>query len=302
MKENKTNLFIVGAAKCGTTTLHSILSGHPDIFMSRVKEPHFFSDVFINTSEKVSIDKKKDYHSITVKDEITYHKLFEDGKKMRYRGEASPSYLWDIKTAERIYNYNQDAKVIIILRDPIKRCFSHYQMDITNGGQSNYSYFDALLKDYQLEKYKKIWGSKKSHLYVELGLYHSQITKYSAIFPKKQFLILTISDLKDINHLHLKLASFLSVNSKFKIREQPAANVAKLPKFKFIITFKNNLLVQSLNKVIGVEARQTIKALLYRDGYANVKMIKEGENYLKGIYKNEMELLYQNFGIDFRIP
>ena len=85
------NLFVVGAAKAGTTSLHYYLSQHPDIYMSSVKEPHFFSQ----------INPKPKFVALSgctcIKDERSYLQLFAQGKNKKIRGEASPSYLWEEK-------------------------------------------------------------------------------------------------------------------------------------------------------------------------------------------------------------
>jgi hypothetical protein len=298
--DNKANLFIVGAAKCGTTSLHSILSNHPDIFMSKVKEPHFFSDVYIGNGLESSFDKTKDYHTRTIKNPAVYHSLFSEGANCKYRGEASPSYLWDEKSAERIYNYNQDTKIVIILRDPIKRCLSHYQMDISNGVQADYNYYQGIQKDYQIPSNLKRWGSKKSHLYVELGMYYSQVQRYYSIFPEKQILIITTKDLKDIGILNSKIGTFLSLDNSKSLVASQAANTSKVPRLKIILKFKNTLIFKTLSQIMGSEIRQNIKGLLYKEGYSKIGMIQKGEDFLKNIYREEMDLLYKSYDIDFR--
>ena len=81
------NLFIVGAARSGTTSLHNYLAQHPQIFMSAVKEPHFFAD--IEPAARMA-------HLIRpIKEEGAYLHLFRDGANHPVVGESSPSYLWD---------------------------------------------------------------------------------------------------------------------------------------------------------------------------------------------------------------
>jgi len=113
----KPNLIIVGAAKCGTTSLHNYLNQHPEIFMSYIKEPrHFCSDFFPFGSEK----------HFKYKDEKTYLKLFEKGLDKKIVGESTPLYLYSKKSAKEIHEFNPDAKVIIMLRDPLYFMYSFY--------------------------------------------------------------------------------------------------------------------------------------------------------------------------------
>ena len=107
------NLFVVGAAKSGTTSLWTHLDAHPDIFMSRPKEPHFFS--------------RGGHPGLpVVKDPDAYAKLFVEGVGRRYRGDASPSYLWDAESPKRIRESAPQARILISLRDPVERAYSNY--------------------------------------------------------------------------------------------------------------------------------------------------------------------------------
>ncbi|RRO13336.1 sulfotransferase family protein [Flavobacteriaceae bacterium 14752] len=113
----KVDIFIVGEQKCGTTALHKFLTQHPQIKSGKQKEIDFFSyDGLYN--------KGLDY----------YHSLFKCSLYEKYVKkikliDASPSYLsTGEKTASRIYNYNKDAYIIIMLRNPIERAFSAYMM------------------------------------------------------------------------------------------------------------------------------------------------------------------------------
>ena len=106
------NLFVVGAAKAGTTSLWRYLAAHPDVFMARVKEPHFFS------GQGTTL-----YPGI--RDEDAYLRLFVNAGA-RFRGEASPSYLWWEPAAARIKEASADARIVIALRDPVERAYSVY--------------------------------------------------------------------------------------------------------------------------------------------------------------------------------
>ena len=121
---SKVNTFIVGAAKCATTSLYRYLANHPDVFMSTPKELNYFSATELKNqelyyNEKV-ISNLGDYEEI-------FHNADADGKKIL--GEASVSYLFYPSVPKKIFEYNKNAKIIIILRNPIERAFSHYLMD-----------------------------------------------------------------------------------------------------------------------------------------------------------------------------
>ncbi|MGH2663994.1 MAG: sulfotransferase family protein [Actinomycetota bacterium] len=145
------NLFIVGAVKAGTTSLYRYLDDHPDIYMSPVKEPDFF------THEGADPD--------------AYLGLFEGASGEKLLGEATPWYLARPGTAERIRNVSPDAKILIMLRDPVSRAYSQYLMDVRNGRQTA-ELWEAVQKDHRLPE----------HGYVSLGSYCEQVSRYLEVF------------------------------------------------------------------------------------------------------------------------
>ena len=106
----------VGAPKSGTTSLFAYLKTVPDIFMPEIKEPNYFSIVNV----------PKDSHSKPIRDKKKYLELFKKVKDEKIIGEASVSYLSDPKAPKLIHKEVPDAHIIIIIRDPIERAYSHY--------------------------------------------------------------------------------------------------------------------------------------------------------------------------------
>lgn len=175
MKRVMPNFFIVGAAKSGTTSMYRYLEQHPDVYMPSFKEPHWFARVEPSSNFIV--------HSVTSEDE--YLKLFEGWKGERAIGEASPSYLWDVSAPARIKQEVPNARIIVLLREPVSRAFSHYLMDVREGMEAR-PFLRALQEDYAI--HKKGWGI--SHLYVELGMYCEQISRYLDRFGRESVLVL----------------------------------------------------------------------------------------------------------------
>ena len=110
------NLFILGAPKCGTTSLYTYLREHPNIFFSHIKGPHYFATDFEN------------YRSVKTK--VDYANLFSEANAQHsIIGEASVLYLYSENAIKGIYNDNPNAKLIIMLRNPIEVVQSwHAQM------------------------------------------------------------------------------------------------------------------------------------------------------------------------------
>lgn len=274
------NFFIVGAAKAGTTSLYYYLKQHPDIYMSPVKEPHYFAkDIDIN---KFSIDYKKnslilnkenianfnllELHSAYVRDFETYKQLFKHRKNEKVIGEASVSYLYSKVAAKEIYNYNPNAKILIILRDPIERAFSHYLMNLSLGLTTKKDFIKEVMEDY--EKKEKGWGI--SHLYIELGLYSDQIKRYLEIFPKENIKIVKFEMLKNYTEETLKdIFKFLGVeNSNFKI-DLSIKNASYIPTNPLINRFLNMYILNTIRTKIRPYIHPSIWQILSKT-YRNI--------------------------------
>src|SRR4051794_18131841 len=200
MDEIWPNFFLVGAAKAGTTSIYAYLSQHPAVFFPAIKEPHFFAQVRPAAELEFLID------AITDRDE--YLRLFSKSNGCRIIGDASPSYLWHPEVPRRILSVAPDAKIAIVLRDPVERAYSHYLMDYREGAQDR-PFFTALLDDMNREK--KGWGV--SYLYYELGLYAQQVLRYVETFTWSNVRILFFEDLRrDAKAVLRQIAEFLSID------------------------------------------------------------------------------------------
>lgn len=192
--------FIVGAAKAGTTLLWSRLRAHPDLFLPEKKEFHYFSGIHPSPREKHVVQ--------AVTDEKTYLRYFPSDRPSVLAGEASTSYLWEPNTAQRIRERVPNARILILLRNPVDRLFSHYRMDVALGLQP-LGLWDAIQED--RTRKGKGWGI--SHLYLELGYYAEQIERYLAVFPERQIRILYAPDLKARpDELLASVCTFLGVD------------------------------------------------------------------------------------------
>jgi hypothetical protein len=118
------NFFILGAARCGTTSLHYYLAEHPDVSMSSIKEPNYF--LFRQTPAGpvpcIADDRRLIAKSVAETDR--YERLFP--VKAAAVGEASPLYLYTKETPALIRAAVPDARLIAIVREPVERAWSHF--------------------------------------------------------------------------------------------------------------------------------------------------------------------------------
>jgi hypothetical protein len=177
VKQSWPNFFIVGAARSGTSSLHEYLSRIRGIHMSPIKEPNFFAD-------EVGV------LALHIKEEEKYLSLFQpkDGEVML--GESSVSYLCDTKAASRIHARIPDARIVIILRDPIERAYSQFLYDLRFGYEPNFDFFKAVEDDYFSERK----GIGYACMYVECGLYSRQIQSYYDLFGRNRVKVIIFED------------------------------------------------------------------------------------------------------------
>ena len=191
------NFFILGAAKCGTTSLYHYLLSHPDVCLSRPKEPFFF---------EAEYDQGMDYYA---------SKYFGDWSGQKAVGDASPRNLFLPFVPERIQNSCPQAKFIISLRNPVDRAYSDWWMNV-GFGIEHLSFEDAMQDnlrrlvdgtDLAGADGPLIWKdflqayfsgpTLKFRTYLDMGYYEAQIRRYYDRFSTEQIKIVYYTDLKN---------------------------------------------------------------------------------------------------------
>lgn len=257
----KPNFFIVGAAKAGTTAMWNYLIQHPEIFLSSIKEPHFFF------KEKEQIEFREDFksrisnhkserHQQFINSEAKYLELFKVEKEYKVIGEASASYLYSKAAPKAIFDFNPKAKILIILRNPVERAFSHYLMNLRMGF-SSLPFKEDFLED--CEKKQKGWGL--SHLYLELGLYEKQVKRYLEQFSSSQIYIVWNDDLKrDTQQVLNQICRFLNISS-FDFNVEKSHNTAMLPRNKQLVKRLKSL---NLNRYLPYSIVKPFKSIFFQ--------------------------------------
>ncbi len=197
MKNSKVNFMLIGAMKCGTSTLANILRNHPDICFCKKKEPHFFSRT---KNWKLHIDE--------------YHKLFNfnEGKII---GEASTSYTRypsnNLEIWNDIYEYNSKMKFLYLVRNPVDRALSHYMHSYERGFTNN--------------AIEKVIIRPEI---INVGRYFTQLKPYINRFGLENFLIIDFDDLINERTAVLReISSFLNINfNKFIDYESIHQNIS----------------------------------------------------------------------------
>jgi hypothetical protein len=192
------NLFIVGAPKAGTTSLHEFLKTIPEVYMSRIKEPYYFTkeNILNNDKSKAARYEKK------------YLNLFKKGINARYIGESSPSYLSDNEAPKQIIRKSPSARILICLRDPVERSYSHYLM-LRRNRMLDLS-FKEFVKTYILDESSE--KDLKNMIILTRSLYYENCKRYLDIFGRDYVHIIFFEELvSDTATIIRNLLNFLGL-------------------------------------------------------------------------------------------
>ena len=223
---NLPNFFILGAAKCGTTSLYHHLKNHPDIFMSPVKEPCFFCETFQ-----------------IVKNPIAYHRLFDAAEKETLIGEASHVYFTSPGTAMVLRSFFPAAKFVLILRHPADRAYSLYHHMRRYGYETIATFEKALAaeeKRFHSSFFRKHCNQYiYNFFYFRSGLFGEQMERYLALFDQSQFYIVTLTQLKEAPLATIQgIFDFLDVRSNFT-PEMKVLNMGETTRFSLVQNLLN---------------------------------------------------------------
>ncbi|MEM6252383.1 MAG: sulfotransferase domain-containing protein [Cyanobacteria bacterium P01_D01_bin.156] len=237
------NFFVVGAAKAGTTALCEYISQHPQIYISPIKEPNFFAtengDLECSfTGHGVASNQLWIQTNQIVTSWPEYEKLFQKVSGEKAIGEGSTIYLYSKHTARRIFDYSQQAKIIIVLRNPVERAYSHYLFRIRHNQEPVNVFSDAL--DLENQRIEDNWGPPWH--YQRRSFYYEQVKRYLDIFGLTQVRIYLFEDFKHDTHTLLEdIYRFLRVAPNFKADTQIQYNPSGIPKNAKLQTFLEGL-------------------------------------------------------------
>lgn len=219
MKSIFPTFFIIGAQKSGTTTLHDLLEKEGLVELPVMKETHFFSDT------------SRYGNGIN-----WYYECFNVKKNGCFRGEVDPDYLFFDQAPERIAKLITDPKIVVVLRHPLHRAYSHYKMSVRRGLE-NLSFKDALNceKDRILNDYS---NSLKHHSYFSRGQYSNQILHWMQCLPKANFHFVKFDNLIDDKtkaFTYYNICSHIGFQSKLSGSQLDIiSNPASSPRFQIV--------------------------------------------------------------------
>ncbi|MFK7946506.1 MAG: sulfotransferase [Saprospiraceae bacterium] len=277
MNHKKPTFLVIGAEKSGTTWLYNQLNLHPDVYVPLTKETHFFNK---KNSNLENIDNYQLGWN-------WYNSFFKGYNGESAVGEVTPMYICDDLAAERIHKSIPDVKIIFILRNPIKRAYSHYWM--------------AFRKNHIKTSFEKVVLDKEIRV-IQRGLYYKQLKKYYNLFPPDQIMGFEFDDFflnQDVNLR--KISNFIGVPFEgfFEKKKQEMSKksyAASKPRSFFIFKLisntakflrRNNITNVFLDKIKKMGWTQKLKSWNTKQE-AYPPMDKEVHDILRDYYREDI--------------
>ena len=211
---------VIGTGKGGTTALHYYLGQHPCIGSSAYDELGFF-----NENYHLGINWYKSLFPT-----VFYKKKMESKNKQCLFFDVTSTYMEEELTAKNVYEVNPNQKIIVILRNPVDRAYSHYHVNVKEKSEKR-SFEDAIFEEMNRIKSERIIQNKNKNLrvftpnnihYLKKGFYALQLKSWFKIFPREQILVLSTEEFQeDQNLIYKKIFDFLNIpNMKIKSTEK----------------------------------------------------------------------------------
>ena len=209
------DFYIIGAAKCGTTSLYQYLIRHPSVNPGIGKELHYFEELYYRGENWYRACFPFEFQKFFSK--LTHNEIM-------ISGDSTPRYIDHPLVPNRINKLTPNAKFIVMLRNPIDRAFSHYNMNIKHKYET-LSFEDAIKNEPDringeldmMEKTGKVSYKYYLYAYLDRGIYVERLKQWMKIFPKENFFIIRSEDFfEDPSGYYHKTLEFLNL-SKFEL-------------------------------------------------------------------------------------
>lgn len=268
---NKVSFILLGAMKCGTTSIANVLSKHPEIDFCSIKEPHFFS---------------KEYNN---QDFEKYHDLFQN-ESQKIRGEASNSYSkypkFGDEVALRIKKYNPKMKFIYVMRNPYEQITSHYKHFLSNQKIETLDINDIIFANIE---------------FINTCKYYSQLKIYFDLFEENQFLLLTYDELiENEDSFFNKIFEFLGISQNFEINlsrmntSDRRSKIQTTKRFQFI----DLKIFSSIKRIFSESTKQKVRGYIYKYDKKeisnfSIELNEKSKKYIKWSLEYEVSRIEQ---------
>ncbi len=286
----KPDFFIVGAPKSATTSLFSYLKQHPDVFLPKKELYYFCSDLT--------------FLAPPLPEEV-YLSYYKDASSQKIAGDASVYYLVSLHAAASIKKFNPDAKIIIMLREPVSMIYSLHSQLLSNGDEEIENFEDALAAEEKRIKEGKAGfyhqGPLEAVFYTHIAKYYDQVKRYLDVFGKDKVHIILFDDfVRNPEGEYRKVLAFLGIRDEMP-QTFETVNPNKVSRSRRLLHFIIN--PPKFVKVVGrvvlphhSKQRQMVVDTLWKMNtkYEPRQPIRpQTKERLKDIYRGDIENLQQ---------
>jgi len=206
------NFFIVGAPRCGTTSVYIYLWQHPEIYVSVHKEPHFFGSDLTPLAG-------------AIREEHLYLQLFAGAGDRPRVGESSVWYLLSERAPREIRAFSPDAKIIILLRDPVPMSYSLYTLYTRSGNEDLATFEEALAAEPERRQGRRVPSGAyfpEGLIYTDVAKHAAKVERYFEVFGRENVHCILFDDfVRDTAAAYRRTLEFLGVDPAFEAELDP---------------------------------------------------------------------------------
>jgi hypothetical protein len=304
------NFFVIGAPRSGTTSLYEYLGSHPEVVMTSFKEPSFYTRPMLDDLHPLggpasprSIRDDAESCDDLARELAVFEGLSEHWNGEPRLGEASALYLAHPTAAWHIKAYVPDAPLVVVLRDPAHRAFSHLlhgkrvygDLGLIDGTDRTVDdEFERALSVAEREGMPTV-TTTEPEIWVRSGYYHAHLVRWFELFPREQFAIFLYDDLvRDARGLMASVFEHIGVDPTFSLPTTEAFNAAVVPRNQklFRMFTVTNPVIKRAKEMAPARARavaaKTRNRLL---GGSTPPFEPELRDRLRAIYRQDIEQL-----------
>lgn len=264
MAHKKLDFAIVGQPKSGTTALAQFLAEHPQVCMSQPKEPGYFATDIHDESDA--------YHGrarfFPVRTREDYDKRFAHAKEGQLNGEATTWYAFSKSAAKNIYKHNPDAKIIILIRNPVDFMHSLHMQYVNATREDEEDFAKALELEPERKQGRHIPPRVQAPswlFYTERAKYYQQVKRYFDTFPRDNILVMTNEEfVRDNAAAFGKVATFLGIDTDYS-PDFKEVKGSEAPRFRALNSFaRSSWLIKSTMRILPPKMYVKISDIVHK--------------------------------------
>lgn len=289
------NFVIAGFPKCGSTSMHYYLEEHPEIFLPRQKELHYFSYEKLKKLEAGKDDAEAQKFWVSSLKEYKQH--YNEANSEKAVGDVSPSYANHDSAIEKIKKtLGTDVKVILMLRDPVRRAYSNY-LHLVREGRETLSFYEALLAEDNRKKagYSDFW------YYAYNSDYYEKLERVKSNFDNvlvvtfEEFMKNPVAGIKEVYEFLEVDTAFIPQNLGTKFNTGGVYKENPITKFIFRQSKLKTFIKRLLPISSGMKKAKLKVIEKYREETPEIP--KEAKEYLTARFGGTIEKLNKEFGV-----